>query len=339
LFQSGIRQALVSSRSKMSEVPSPLKMSIWCLLAHEGGCDGPAVADAGTSDGKGIYNALKALDDMPETDRLSQVLVFDTTPLGELSGYKAEVKVRSLFSTFVNILEGIGLNCQNADKLVANPNHIYGYETTNATLIEIYDAYSQQYKFNEDFTRQESEFEIRVPGGPLHAQRGPTIPNKYWGIAGGWSYKLSKIDLDFGYFDDLFLEKLPDDYVDELLKKGWPSLGLLRNKLADRLQSMLQLSYVDSFAVKAAGELRAFFYLCLLYHYQDVDSGITKECHPGGTAWIDPYKFLSVTLPYAIEHGRPKQTAPSSGGKGTTTIIPTNVTSNVTYCPAVELSR
>jgi hypothetical protein len=315
-------------------VLSPLKTALWPLLPKKqdgAGYDQPVFADAGSSDGTAIYNTLAAIDKMPPESRLASVLVLDTTPFGELSGYKAEVPMRSLFAMFVALLEGVGLNCEKADALVPNPNQIFSYASKNATLIELYEAYKEQYSFNKDFARRETEFEIRVPGGPLHSNVGPVIPNGYWSIHGGWNYTVTKVDMDLGYMDDWFLSKLPESYSEALLKKGWPSLGAQRKGIT-KLSIMLKLNHFDAFAEKAAGEVRAIFYLCLLYHFQDAETGITVECHPGGSVWAAPLTFLTKTLPDAIKHGRPKPPTPKPSKPNNVVVPPVNVSVANTSC-------
>jgi hypothetical protein len=188
--------------------------------------------------------------------------------------------------------------------MVPNPNHIYNYQTTNSTLIEIFEAFSQQGQFNKDFKRRKSEFEIRVPGSPLLGERGPVIPNKYWSIQGGWSYTLSKMDLDLAYFDDWFLEKIPQGYAEGLLKKGWPSKGILRQGLKGTLEVMTTLEYFDAFSLRVAGELRGLFWLCLLYYEPLSSTGTTVECQQGGSVWTKPHIFLTKTMPDAVLHGK-----------------------------------
>merc|ERR1719498_378246 len=124
--------------------PSPIKSSIWPIVSHDKDDKDMlfhAVGDAGTSDGTGEYNTLRAMDGMDAVDLPQSILVFDTTPHGTLSGYRSEVPLKQLFARFVRALENMGLNCAAANKMVPNPNHIYDYQTTNDTLIEIYEAF------------------------------------------------------------------------------------------------------------------------------------------------------------------------------------------------------
>merc|ERR1719487_2426572 len=168
LLQDRMQHALAGHKQSPGVLKSlsPVKSVIWPFLVHDS-VWGPALTDAGTSDGTSVFHTIQAMDKMDEADRLESVLVFDTTPHGALSGYKPEVKVRTLFAKFVSTLEGLGLNCRAADEMVPNPNHVYTYKTKNDTLIGIFDAFSELNNFNKNFTRRKTEFEVRVPGGPI----------------------------------------------------------------------------------------------------------------------------------------------------------------------------
>merc|ERR1719160_1323060 len=98
---------------------SPIKTIVWPFLAKENDLwTGDVVADAGSSDGTAVYTTIAALDKMTPESRLGSILSFDTTPFGELPGYRAEVKVRDLFAAFVHQLTTLGCDCFKAEELM-----------------------------------------------------------------------------------------------------------------------------------------------------------------------------------------------------------------------------
>jgi len=253
------------------------------------------------------------------------VLLLDSTPHGRLSSYKPQVSVRRLFQEgmdVISLLESpvVGLNCTPADFEVLNPNYVEDFGI-NSSIAQVYDALTMAYYNDADFKYKKTELEVNLQGGPILGTRGPTVPNDHWGIVGGWNYSLSKIDLHLAFYDDWFLERLPPDYSQGLLNKGWPTLGVYRLAKfgVGQTSAMINLHFFDAWSITVAGELRAIFWLCLIFYQPDAATGLTRECHKGGSVWQDPNTFLSVTLPRAILHGVPGENCEPAGKHSTQT--------------------
>jgi len=277
---------------KLLKAPSPLQSALSFFLPHAEKYNflSPVIGDSMASDSTGIYHALQAMDRMNASHRPVTLTVFDTTPHGELPASDPDVPLRDLFWQMITTLDNIGLDCSASYRRVPNPNYVFKAGTKNATILKVYKALRERKNYNQNFSHRRSEFEVRVPGGPVFGQRGPVQRNAYWGINGGWNFTLSKIDNNLAFFDDWFLERLPGSFSDALIKKGWPSFkGDARNQKL----SMLAVQYVDAFSQSASGELRALFFLCLLVHSPDCKTGLTTECHKGGAVWENPHQFLA----------------------------------------------
>merc|ERR1719428_1238018 len=230
LLQRKLEETFAEHKRKFSAtfqtLPSPYLTTIWPFLPHEPGNFGTALTDAAHSDGTSIFHILQYMDAQDSIDRPKSVMIFDTTPHGQLPGHMPQLTIDQIFPDTIRQLKRLNFEC--SDQLVPNPNYLFDYKSQNETIVKIWEELYMGYHFDINWSHFKSEFDVRVPGGPIFGEEGPTRSNKYWGMKGGWYFTMSNMDLNLAFFDEWLLEKIPDDYAKALLKKAWPTLGIQR---------------------------------------------------------------------------------------------------------------
>lgn len=309
LLESAMEQSLKGKDSNpfmrslsMADMPSPLRTAIRHLLPHlPGNPSSYALGDAGNTDPTSFLTAVKWLDSQTGMDRNKfQVSIFDTSVSPFEWNRGGTMDETNLYISATRALKKAGMECKSST--VESPNTIFGLPTKEDVPNAMFPYYHDKIKKGKAEGKH-----ILYPEywGKLWEQTNvPVVSNDYWGINGGFNMSYRWNNLIMMHWDKWFLDLLPSDYVDELMAAQWPQMNVKRwEGMLDSIVSgkfvheglqadMLDVPYFDGFALRVAGELRMFFYLCEQFYKFDETSLTTPECVPGGKAWENPKSFM-----------------------------------------------
>jgi hypothetical protein len=185
-----------NSATEGFQTPSPLVMEIAWFLPPPGLLGSPGFqADSATTDDGGLITAIKAIDQMDEQFRPTELLALLTThDTWHIQRHFAPTC--SMASTFTPLIERIdpegGMDCSFAkNTMVANPYHIFEANVGASTIIDM--------------------------------ENVPVLKNVYFDVKGNFTVNLRIFSLTLTDADVHYLEFLPPDWVPKLMSYGFPA--------------------------------------------------------------------------------------------------------------------
>jgi len=127
-------------------------------------------------------------------------------------------------------------------------------------------------RFSTDAEREDA-FTCSLENYGVGSFMTKVLPNKHWKIRGGWRMQLEVGTLHRSKLDDQLLSLLPQSYKD-ILPASFPDLSPMHTDKASFFSSG---SYIESWASRAAANLRGQFLQCASHH-KDQKSTIASDC-------------------------------------------------------------